>query len=130
MRIYVIEVKWGISRGRDTDGYTTCGLYANGRKMASCSGGGYDLRGTVFGDFLEKEFQPELLKMPREGRLYGSRLLTDKGKEKISLDGACGQECMEQVIRVMGGKLETLKIGRGRKAPEFYTLTMPDPLEN
>lgn len=58
-----LEVKWGTSRGRDTYGYTTCSLYVNGRKVAACNGGGYDMRGTVIGNYIAAAFAPELLQL-------------------------------------------------------------------
>lgn len=58
---HIIEIKWGTSRGRDTYGYTTCGLYERGKKLAACNGGGYDMRGTVFGIWLAAAYRDKLL---------------------------------------------------------------------
>lgn len=55
-----IEIKWGTSRGRDTYGYTTATLYHQGRRIAGCNGGGYDMRGTVVGNWIAYTFPDEL----------------------------------------------------------------------
>src|SRR5688572_29197131 len=56
-----ISIKWGTSRGRDTYGYTTCVLRnQRGEKVAGCNGGGYDMRGTVIGNWLAATFPNEL----------------------------------------------------------------------
>lgn len=64
-----LEFKWGVSRGRDTYGYTICSLYVDGRKVASCNGGGYDMKGTSFGHYLERAYADRLLKLNSE--FYG-----------------------------------------------------------
>lgn len=61
-----LTVKWGTSRGRDTYGYTTCNLYENGRRIAGCNGGGYDMRGTVFGHWLAMRYRDRLLELRPE----------------------------------------------------------------
>lgn len=56
-----VTVKWGTSRGRDSYGYTTCSLRnQRGERVAACNGGGYDMRGTVLGDWLARTFPNEL----------------------------------------------------------------------
>lgn len=61
-----LTIKWGTSRGRDSYGYTTCSLYENGRKIAACNGGGYDMRGTVIGDWMTNRLTPALLRLKPE----------------------------------------------------------------
>jgi hypothetical protein len=56
--ITTAEIKWTIQR---STGYNVCNLYVNDKKVASCNGGGYDMVGTVFGDWVAKTF-PELLR--------------------------------------------------------------------
>ena len=66
MRYYQAEIKWGIRRGGDTYGYTTCSLYIDGRKVAACNGGGYDMTGTVFGTWVAYAFDKRLLRIPKK----------------------------------------------------------------
>ena len=54
---YTLIFKWTVSRGRDTYGYNICSLFVDGEKEASCNGGGYDMKGTVLGVWMEFEFQ-------------------------------------------------------------------------
>lgn len=56
-----IELRWTTSRGRDTYGYNICTLYADGRKLARCNGGGYDMEGTCLGTWLAREYADRLL---------------------------------------------------------------------
>lgn len=81
----VLTVKWGVSRGRDTYGYTLCSLYADGTKVAACNGGGYDMRGTVIGNWIARAFREELrTKIDRE--FYGLRFVDpnyDPGKATV-----------------------------------------------
>lgn len=49
-----LTVTWTVSRGRDTYGYNIVTLRERGDVVARCNGGGYDMRGTVFADWLEK----------------------------------------------------------------------------
>lgn len=59
----VLEFKWTVSRGRDTYGYNICTLYADGRKVAKCNGGGYDMEGTVLGRFISTHYADRLLQL-------------------------------------------------------------------
>lgn len=55
-----LQFRWGVSRGRDTYGYNICSLYADGFKVGSCNGGGYDMKGTVLGHFIAAAFDERL----------------------------------------------------------------------
>jgi len=84
-----IAIKWGTSRGRDSYGYTTCSLYEDGRKIAACNGGGYDMRGTVAGDWVTARLAPALRKikpdtMPEHSHWEGERARV------------CVGDCLEQ----------------------------------
>ncbi len=55
-----LEFAWTVSRGRDTYGYNVVTLRADGRKVARCNGGGYDMQGTCLGSFLESAYADRL----------------------------------------------------------------------
>lgn len=57
-----LALSWSVSRGRDTYGYNICRLddTSTGDRF-KCMGGGYDMQGTVFGEWLAANYQPELL---------------------------------------------------------------------
>lgn len=59
--MYSLLFKWGTSRGRDSYGWNICSLWVNGVKVSSCKGGGYDMKGTAFAEWIETAFQSELL---------------------------------------------------------------------
>ena len=122
-------LKHSISRAKDSYGYnrvtltdtTTCKKYA-------CVGGGYDMTGTVFGEWLQDNYQAELLaiahkahyihdghrltkaiewqpmhqyvKLDCHGSLYG--MTYHIVGDRVALDGACGLECMLDIAKQAG----------------------------
>ena len=121
MKINHLSISWTTSRGQDTYGWNICRLDSrqSGRRYKTM-GGGYDMLGTVFGDWLESEYQRELVELvdrlplvdcgyPVAGymkvgenalpRYYG---LTVKPDGSVSLDGACGHSCMVRIAEAIG----------------------------
>lgn len=107
-----LAMSWSVSRGRDTYGYNICRLDdSNTGKRYRCSGGGYDMQGTVFGQWLSDVFQSDLVAIagrahdkPRNcgyvpGDLYGMRQCADG---TVSLDGACGIQSMIRIAEALG----------------------------
>lgn len=132
--IHHLVLSWSTSRGRDTYGYNICRLddRRTGERF-KCTGGGYDMLGTVFGSWLEATYQPELLALKdrasyvfplegaprpanRENSFYGMRY-HEKG-ERVSLDGACGLECMIRIAEAIGLEVEREYIAKGRRRGE------------
>jgi len=66
---YKLCFKWTVSRARETKGYNVCTLYVDGKKVARCDGGGYDMLGTSFGDWIAVAFADKLLELKKE--FYG-----------------------------------------------------------
>ena len=123
-----LETRWSISRGRETYGYNICSLWADGRKVSSCKGGGYDMVGTALGNYVEEAYQDRLLAIAdraaavwceTETGPYGCER-NDKGLYGLSvtryldgrtvarIDGACGRSSVEQVIEAIGLRLTYL----------------------
>lgn len=120
-----LSISWSVSRGRDTYGYNICRLDShNSGRRYKCMGGGYDMIGTVFGDWLECEYQDELrahvaglpleecgysvagykrVKEEINPKYYG---LTVKPDGHVSLDGACGISSMQQIARALGFNIQ------------------------
>lgn len=99
-----LTVTYGTSRGRDTYGYNLVTLDAGHKKYRTC-GGGYDMRGTVFADWLQDTFQDRLYRIRRRMSARYSkrkRYRTNENRrdyyggcwnqdsKTVSLDGACG----------------------------------------
>jgi len=102
---FYLEFRWTVSRGRNTYGYNICSMYIDGKKVSSCNGGGYDMKGTCFGDWIEKTYQEQLKTLnPKE--YYGMRVYDDS--EKIYCDGACGFSSMKEIVNGLGLKLDII----------------------
>ena len=69
MKETTLKFKWTVSKARDSYGYNICSLWIHGKKVSSCNGGGYDMKGTALGNWVEREFEKELLKLTKE--FYG-----------------------------------------------------------
>lgn len=133
-KIKRLALSWSVSRGRDTYGYNICRLddTSTGERF-KCMGGGYDMQGTVFGEWLAANYQPELLALKdrasyvfplegaprpanREDSLYGMRY--HENHPAITLDGACGLECMIRIAEAIGLEVERDYIAKGRRRGE------------
>jgi hypothetical protein len=99
-----LTFKWSISRGRNTYGYNICSLYVDGKKVASCNGGGYDMQGTCLGEWLEKQFA-EGIKGLDVSQFYG----ISEYEGKRYLDGACGFDSMRAIAKALGYRLRYIE---------------------
>ena len=123
-----------VSRGRDTYGYNICRLddTSTGDRF-KCMGGGYDMQGTVFGEWLEACYQDRLVVLKdranyffktgettrandRPDRLYGMAYIVED--DRISLDGSCSLECMIRIAEAIGLEVERDYIAKGRRRGE------------
>lgn len=105
-----LTLSWGISKGRDTAGYNIRRLRDDSTgKRYRCNGGGYDMTGTVFADWLCDVHQGALVTLARSvvadvkagidrqeyKGLYG--MTSDNPVTRVHIDGACG---MSSVVRI------------------------------
>lgn len=104
-----LEIKYTVSRGRDTYGYNIVSLIDVDKKYKA-SGGGYDMVGTVFADWLEANYHDRLHKLleihigePDNG-FYGL-FLRSTG---VVLDGACGFDCIKRIAQAIGLEIKTI----------------------
>ena len=138
-----LEFRWTVSRGRDTYGYNICSLWIDGVKVASCNGGGYDMQGTVLGEWLHRYFPYKLKTLPTNygsgddnKGFYGLSFYTTVHQEggykrhhkyeqgdTMTLDGACGIESMKKIAEAIGIKL---KYVMGNKNLTVYTAEWAD----
>ena len=132
-----LEISWSTSRGRDTYGYNICKLTDTAtRKVYRTLGGGYDMLGTVVGDWMQDAYQDRLRAISdRAGSVYtdgvgGSyktftneygRTLPDHfygmtreyTSGNVTLDGACGLRAMEYVAEAIGVDLRAIVNRKG-----------------
>ena len=130
----LVTVRYGISRGRDTYGYTTCTLTVEGKgRRASCCGGGYSLIGACLGEWLQRDFADQLQGLDL-GRLAKSGIDTyglffwDKSTGKsaarwkegraVHVQGAAGEQSMMNILRILGYNL--IQAGQTRNTCHYY----------
>jgi len=118
----VLEFKWTVSRGQDTYGYNICSLWIHGQKVASCSGGGYDMKGTALAHWVLIAFEDKLKKLRGNsgsgdagGGFYGLGFYNHKRNKRqkrwskdchVYLDGACGFESIVRILEHFKYKLQ------------------------
>ena len=107
-----LEYKWTISRGRDTYGWNICTLW-DGDRAYRCNGGGYDMQGTVFGEWLMANHMEEIIEKVKpydeSNCNYGFHFRNDK----YYLDGACGLDSMIRIAEKIGLEIERLVDKKG-----------------
>lgn len=128
MTEHTLNITWTVSRGRNTYGYHVVTLCERGEVKARCNGGGYDMRGTVFAEWLENAFQERLLKIgsrlsyqvnkkgersrnEAKNHLYGGTF--NRQKNKVTLDGGCGFSSIERIAEAIGLKVRLIDASKG-----------------
>jgi hypothetical protein len=125
-----LSVTWGISKARDSYGYSRVQVQdVETSKRFSACGGGYDMLGDCFGQWLQSTHQTLLLAYSdlahdisvqyEQGKpwqrtenpqgLCGMTLNTRQGVQDISLDGGCGLDCMIRIARAIGLSVDAIK---------------------
>ena len=145
---YGASITWSTSRARDTYGYNVATLHlltwsGGSHKAARCTGGGYDMTGTCFGDWMQVYFAEDLKKLSSDlgsntpwntrGTFYGLSFW-DPARRKyrktyrpgyiLSVDGGCGLSSMEHILNALG---VTLTRGRSTARETIYLF---DLIEN
>lgn len=126
MSVTMLSISWSVSRGRETEGYNICRLddTATGKRYRTM-GGGYDMTGTVFADWLADVYQSELIgisdqahaRYESDGRhpynegLYG--MTFDAVANRVTIDGACGMSSIERIARALGLTIQHVVNRRG-----------------
>lgn len=116
-----LPLSWSVSRGRDTYGYNICRLDDRSTGLRyRCTGGGYDMVGTVLGEWLQSMHQSRL-QLLKENGPQGKPVLVDCGYSmpgwmkredlygltfapdgRAIVDGACGVESVIKVAEACG----------------------------
>ncbi|ECY3719617.1 TPA: hypothetical protein H1S97_004351 [Salmonella enterica] len=129
-----LSLSWSVSKGRETYGYNICRLDdRNNGERFKCMGGGYDMVGTVFADWLCANYQERLLAIkdrashvfPIDGAhhpankpdsLYGMRY--HEKDNRVDIDGACGLDCVLRIAELIGLDIDREYIAKGRRRGE------------
>jgi len=92
-----LSLKWTVSRARDTYGYNVVTLRDESGNRYRANGGGYDMTGTVFGQWLMTAHQDKLATLD-PADFYG--LTVRDGVARV--DGACGLSSMRAIAEAIG----------------------------
>ena len=132
-QIHHLSIKWTISRARDSYGYNIVTILdsATGKKFKEC-GGGYDMTGTAFGNWLSDTFQTELMELKERAyyicsknsvntsniadSIYG--MYYNSENNKISLDGGVGLSEMIRLAVMIGLEVQREYVKTGKKRGE------------
>jgi hypothetical protein len=132
-KITRLALSWSTSKGRDTYGYNICRLddTTTGERF-KCMGGGYDMTGTVFAQWLCANYQTALMGLKdranyqillsgrktadRDDALYG--MTYHEADQRIHIDGACGLDCVLRIAAEIGLEVERDYIAKGRRRGE------------
>lgn len=102
----LLQIRRGVSHGTYTGGYAVCTLYADGLRVATCHGGGYDLAGTVLGALIEAVLADDLRRVdPTLARKNGMTI----SDESVLVDGGCGVSCVQTLAAACGWSLTALR---------------------
>jgi len=140
MNINKATIKWTISKARDTYGYNVVTLLdVDTGKKYKAMGGGYDMTGTVFADWMEDTQQARLKTLAEQaqcrvfreggeykgreyiaaGALYGlTAHYADGVLDRVSMDGACGLSSIENICEAAGLCVEK-GYDRSKRNPEL-----------
>lgn len=131
--INYLALSHSVSRGHETYGYNIVKLFDrdNSKAFRTC-GGGYDMVGTVFADFITANYQEELLKLKDRAHyicdnhgvntsqcansFYGMYHYPEKNK--IRLDGGCGLNSIINIALAIGLDLQRDYVKTGKKRGE------------
>lgn len=102
MRDHNLIIKWSVSKGRDTYGYNICTLWDGDKRYKTC-GGGYDMLGTVFANWLATNYLDLIIEKVKpydeEGNgMYG----LFRRDERYWMDGACGFDSIKRIAEEAG----------------------------
>lgn len=104
-KVNLLKLSWSTSRGQNTYGYNICRLddLATGRRYKTM-GGGYDMIGTVVGDWLEENFQDRLLALKNNSDLNGPFYYNPE-TNRVSIDGGHGIDAVIKLAERIGVSL-------------------------
>ena len=75
-----------------------------------CKGGGYDMVGTVFGDWLQTNYQARIEGLVRRGAKFPGLIEGAQAGELFYLDGGTGLDCIERIAAAIGLQVTRFRV--------------------
>jgi hypothetical protein len=141
MQNNILTLSWSVSRGQNTAGWNICRLddKQTGKRYRTC-GGGYDMTGTVIGEWLTDRYQDRLQAIGDRASSYYSKaggykthrvpgssmpfgdidrayyygMTRNDDTGRVGLDGACGVETMLRIAEAIGLRVTRTSDPKGR----------------
>jgi len=130
-KIQTLSLNWTTSKAKDTYGYNRLALKDSRENTLSVTcGGGYDMQGTLLGNFINDNFS-ELLKRINSGDFYGLTHYNSKRHKhqkksskntRTYVDGGCGIESMRKILAKIGFEFKFISETTNNKIFTFQAL--------
>lgn len=120
-----LMIDWSKSRGESTYGWNICRLKDTytGKRYRTC-GGGFDMIGSVLGNWLADRYQDRLETIAHHAASFnGMRRCKRTGR--IVLDGGCGVESMRRIAEAVGLNVSPVPNRRGQTVAFLAETTRP-----
>jgi hypothetical protein len=102
LEIRILNLKWTISKARNTYGYNVLTLTdISSKKRYKTWGGGYDMHGAALGEYIQETFQQELREMFDVSRERDTCYGIFIRKNKVLIDGYCGFETVADIAKLI-----------------------------
>jgi hypothetical protein len=116
-----LRLTWSTSRAVDTYGYNIARLDdTETHKRYRCNGGGYDMVGTVFAEWLQDRYQGRLQAIGSRAYYVGTTVHADGfygmrylPSGTVTLDGGCGLESIRRIAQEIGLEVRQTVTKRG-----------------
>mgnify|MGYP001612251348 CR=1 FL=1 len=122
---YLLTFKWTTSKARDSEGWNVVTPYIDGKRIvkASAKGGGYDMKGTAFGNILNLFYSDRLkaLFMNSPAKVIRlnyalstsfSGLAANPETGEVWVDGSVGFNTMENITRAINLGMQSFRVAK------------------
>jgi len=104
VKLSFVEISWTISRAEASAGYNICRADIAGKRYQT-TGGGYDMVGTVIGDWLADTYNERLVANYKRIRALSG---VDLYNNVLTIDGGCGIDAVKTIAQEIGIRLKAV----------------------
>jgi len=104
IKLSFVAISWTVSRAEASAGYNICRADAAGKRYQT-NGGGYDMVGTVIGDWLGDTYNQRLMANYKRIRALSG---VDLYNKVLTIDGGCGIDAVQTIAQEIGIRLKAV----------------------